>query len=120
MQTLSTRPIAAGLLETIRSWPGVVTDDSTPGVTELRLGSRELGHFHGDHIGHLPLPPHLRDEVIASGAAAPHPMFPNANWVEIVVNSDRAAEELVRLFRVNYDRFQAQLAAQRDPGQGRS
>jgi hypothetical protein len=95
----------------VASWPGVIVDDSTPGIVAFHLGFREMGHLHGRNVGHVPVPPGIRNEIIAAGSATPHPMFPNANWVEIVVKSPADAEQLLRLLRLNYDRFEQRLTA---------
>lgn len=89
----------------VARWPGVMVESDHLAGVEFRLGYRELGHIHGTDVGHVPVPPDVRDRLISAGRASPHPMFPTANWVEIVISTPEAAEELLRLFRMNYDRF---------------
>ncbi len=54
-----------------RGWPGVTAHPHRFGVTEYRLGKRELGHIHGDQLVDIPLPNKVRDKIIAAGRAEP-------------------------------------------------
>ena len=43
----------------VGSWPGVVVDDGELGELAFTVGSRELGHLHGDHAAHFGFPKSL-------------------------------------------------------------
>jgi len=63
--------------ETIRaavsSWPGMSEAPHRFGGVEFKLGTREIGHLHGDRLLDVPFPRKLRDELVATGRAAPRP-----------------------------------------------
>jgi Family of unknown function (DUF5519) len=59
------------LREIVSSWPGVESRAHRFGGVEYRLGSREIGHVHGDFLVDIPFPKRVRDELVAAGAAAP-------------------------------------------------
>jgi Luciferase len=40
----------------VLSWLGVTEGDHRFGGVEFRLGKREIGHLHGDHLADLPFP----------------------------------------------------------------
>ena len=56
----------------IMEWPGVTAHPHRFGGVEYRLGTRELGHIHGDHLVDIPFPTRVRDELVAAGLAEPH------------------------------------------------
>jgi hypothetical protein len=51
------------------------------GGVEFRLGGRELGHIHGDHLVDIPYPKPIRNKVICAGEAEPHHIFPETGWL---------------------------------------
>jgi hypothetical protein len=96
----------------VTSWPGVSSGSHRFGGVEFRLGRRELGHIHGDHIADLPFPRRIRDELVASGRARPHHVLPDSGWVTVPIPPD-AVESVIELFRMAYER--ATAAAERRP-----
>jgi len=65
------------------SWPRVEARPHRFGGTEYRIGKRELGHIHGDHLVDIPFPTKVRDEVVAAGLAEPHHLLPDSGWVSL-------------------------------------
>ncbi len=103
------------LLDTIRdevlSWPGVSEGEHEFGGVEFRLGKREIGHLHDDlALADLPFPRKVRDELVATGQAQPHHIFPDTGWVSYAVANDAAVPGAIALFQLSYDRA---VAAQR-------
>lgn len=88
----------------ILSWPGVTTDLHRFGGTEFRLGKRELGHIHGDKLADLPFPMQIRNQLIESGRASPHHVLPKSGWVSKWINGEEDVTEVVKLFRMQYER----------------
>jgi hypothetical protein len=96
-------------------WPGVwrKREEDGPGgvaVTGYMFGRKQIGHVHhGDDIlADFSFPREVRDELIQSGRAIPHPAFPSSRtaasyWVRSAENVPGAVE----LFRMNYERLQA-------------
>jgi len=95
----------------VLGWPGISkeTDENGPGglpVTGYRFGRRQIGHIHhgDDGLADFSFPREVRDEVIQSGQAIPHPAFPDSRtdasyWI-------RSAEDVpgaVDLFRMSYE-----------------
>jgi hypothetical protein len=72
------------------------------------MGRRELGHLHGDSLADLPFPRRVRDELIAEGRAQPHRWVPDSGWVSVPMRSDEDVEEVLRLFRLAFERARSQ------------
>jgi hypothetical protein len=92
-------------------WPGVTRHAHRFGGVEFRLGRVELGHLHGDHLADLPLPRAIRDELVAAGRALPHHVLPNSGWVSRRIHGRADAEEVIELFRLNYERIRGKRTA---------
>ncbi len=104
-----------GILETIKcellSWDGVTAQPHRFGGIEFRMGSRELGHLHGDWQADLPFPVRMRRELVASGRASPHHILPETGWVTFYIRGEQDVPRLVELFRLNYELVLGQQAA---------
>ena len=92
-------------IETVRaavgSWEGVTTSEHRFGEIEFRHGRRELGHLHGT-FADLPFPRRVRDELIATGRAAPHHVLPESGWVNTPMRTASEVASVIELFRQNY------------------
>jgi Luciferase len=91
------------VIRAISSWEGVTVHEHRMGGVEFRLGRRELGHLHA-RIADLPFPRRFRDELIATGQARPHHVLPESGWVTVVMQTAMEAENVIALFRRNYER----------------
>jgi Family of unknown function (DUF5519) len=69
--------------EQVLSWDGISVHPHRFGGREYRLGSREIGHLHGNELVDVPLPVKVRDEVIAAGLAERHHILPDSGWISI-------------------------------------
>ena len=87
----------------VMSWPGVSADTHRFGGTEFRLGTRKLGHIHGDHLVDLPFPKKVRDEIVAAGRAQPHHVLPRSGWVSFYLNEPADIDRAVALLRQSFD-----------------
>jgi len=87
----------------VESWEGVTTHNHRFGGVEFRLGRRELGHLHRT-IADLPFPRQVRDELVAAGRARPHHILPESGWVTVPMRTAADVENVIELFRHNYDR----------------
>jgi len=87
----------------VGSWEGVTTHDHRFGGIEFRVGRRELGHLHGT-IADLPFPRRVRDELVAEGRARPHHVLPASGWVTVPTRTASEIENVIELFRQNYNR----------------
>lgn len=87
----------------VESFSGVTTHTHRFGGIEFRLGRRELGHLHGT-IADLPFPRRIRDELIAHGRARPHHVLPDSGWVTVPMRTTTEIDNVIALFRQNYER----------------
>jgi hypothetical protein len=71
----------------ILSWPGVTSTPYQFGGVEFRVNKRDMGHIHGEKLADLPFPIELRKEIISSGKALPHIIYPESMWVSYVIHS---------------------------------
>lgn len=94
----------------VQSWPEVTEAPHRFGGTEFRLGKRELGHLHGNHLADLPFPVRVREELVREGKAMPHHILPESGWVSYPIRDEASVPGAIALFRLAYDRA---LAAQK-------
>ena len=89
----------------VGGWPGVTVEPHARGAgLRFHYGRIELGHLHGDSFADLPFPKRVRDGLISAGLASVHTPLPNSGWVRRKVESPQDVEEIVELFRLNYER----------------
>ena len=91
------------ITHTLLSWQGVSAYAHRFGGTEYRLGQRELGHIHGDHLVDIPFPSRVRDEIIASGQARPHHILPESGWVSFYLHHPEDIGHATDLLRRSYE-----------------
>ena len=95
---------AGGAIESAVSiWAGVTAHAHRFGGTEFRLGTREIGHVHGDGLVDIPFPTRVRNEIVAAGAAQPHHVLPESGWVSFYIREPGDVERAIGLLRRSYD-----------------
>ena len=99
------------------SWPHVEAHPHRFGGAEYRIGRRELGHIHGDHLVDLPFPMKVRDEVVAAGLAEPHHLLPDTGWVSLYLREAADIDRALALFRRSFDLANQKKARSSEPGQ---
>lgn len=87
------------------SWPGVTSGTHRFGGTEFRVNNREMGHMHGSGWADLPFPMSVRDELVRAGKVSPHHILPQSGWVTFYVKEEGDADDLIVLFRMQYERL---------------
>ena len=87
----------------ISRWEGVDAEPHRFGGTEFRVGRRELGHVHGDHLADIAFPMDVRNRLIAEGRAEPHHILPNSGWITFKFSKESDVESAVELFRLSYE-----------------
>ena len=92
------------IAQEVGSWAGVTTGDNGRDGAQFLYGKIELGHMHGNHVAHLPMPRAIRDELIGDGRATQHPVLPDSGWVQRLITSSADTEDVIALFRMNYER----------------
>lgn len=91
------------ITQTLLSWEGVTTAPHRFGGVEYRLGTRELGHIHGDHLLDIPFPKKVRDEIVEAGLAEPHHILPETGWVSFYLQEAGDVQKAVELLRRSYE-----------------
>jgi len=89
--------------DAVEGWKGVTTQSHRFGGIEFRIGRRELGHLHRS-FADLPFPRQLRDELVAAGRAKPHHVLPDSGWVTVPMRTAAEVDNVIDLFRQNYER----------------
>src|SRR5712692_8926773 len=87
----------------LQGWPGITTQPHRFGGTEYCLVRREIGHVHGDRLVDIPFPKKLRDELVATGRAAPHHILPESGWISIYLRQASDVERAIELLRLSYE-----------------
>lgn len=87
----------------VSAWEGITAHAHRFGGTEYRLGSREIGHVHGDGLVDIPFPSKVRNEIVSAGQAAPHHVLPESGWVSVYIREPQDVEGAVGLLRRSYE-----------------
>jgi hypothetical protein len=96
------------ITQTVLSWENTEVHPHQYGGVEYRLGKRQLGHIHGDHLVDIPFPTRLRYEIVASGQARPHHIQPESGWVSCFLRRPEDVDTALQLLRRSYDLAQQQ------------
>jgi hypothetical protein len=70
---------------------------------EYRLGTRELGHIHGDQLVDIPFPKKVRDEIVNARLAEPHHILPETGWVSFTLREDGDVQKVIGLLHRSYE-----------------
>ena len=100
---MATKNAQATITQTLLSWEGVSTASHRFGGVEYRLGTRELGHIHGDHLLDIPFPKKVRDEIVKAGLAKPHHILPGTGWVSFYLQGETDVQKAIELLRRSYE-----------------
>ena len=69
------------------------------------VNKRDMGHIHGEKLADLPFPIEIRKDLIASGKALPHIIYPESMWVSYIIRSKEDAPKIIDLFWLQYERL---------------
>jgi hypothetical protein len=100
---MSVRGARDEIQKAVLSWPEVSAQPHRFGGTEYRLGRREIGHVHADHLVDIPFPTKVRNEIVAAGRAEPHHVLPDSGWVSLFLREAGDVERAIELLRLSYD-----------------
>ena len=90
------------ITQAVIAWAGMATAPHRFGGVEYVLGTREIGHIHGDHMVDIPFPKKVRDELVAAGRAQPHHILPEAGWVSFYLRQEVDVEQAIALLYESY------------------
>jgi hypothetical protein len=92
----------------VTSWPGVEAGFGTRGEFGFRVGRREIGHLHGDHVAHFGFPKDVWQELFDEGRIDYHPVFPGKpGYGARRIENEEDIGDVIGLMRLNYDRIVA-------------
>jgi Luciferase len=93
------------ITQEVTSWPGVVASPGRRGEFAFKVGSREIGHLHGDHAAHFRFPEAVWKELFEQGRIDYHPVFPDRpGFGARRVETGGDVDEVIALMRLNYER----------------
>lgn len=98
--------ITAGqqIVDVVSAWEGVTTHWGERGELSFRLGTREIGHLHGDHAAHFVFPRGTAEQLRAAGRIGPHPVFPeHPKMAARRIASAADVADVIALLRIGYD-----------------
>lgn len=98
----------------VTTWEGLTVAPHRFGGVEYCLGTREIGHLHGDHPLDIPFPTKMRNELVETGAAEQHHLLADSGWISFYLRSAADVDHAVTLLRRSYDIAQEQ-ASRRTP-----
>jgi len=103
-----TQTASEQITEEVTSWPGVEAGPGRRGEFAFRVGSREIGHLHGDYAAHFSFPKPLWANLKEQGRITHHPVFPGREGPAARRIGDEAdMRDVIALLRLNYDRVVA-------------
>jgi hypothetical protein len=89
----------------VTSWPGVDAGIGERSEFAFKVGRREIGHLHGDHVAHFGFPKDVWADLYAQGRIDYHPVFPGKpGYGARRIESEADIRDVIALLRVNYDR----------------
>jgi len=100
---MSVKGAQARITQAVITWAGMGTAPHRFGGVEYVLGTREIGHIHGDHMVDIPFPKKVRDELVAAGHAQPHHILPETGWVSFYLRQDNDVEQAIALLHESYE-----------------
>ncbi len=90
------------ITQAVTSWAGVSAQPHRFGGTEYLLGTREIGHIHGDTLVDIPFPSKVRAELVAAGQAEPHHILPDSGWISFYLRAPEDVARAIALFERSY------------------
>jgi hypothetical protein len=92
----------------VTSWPGVETGFGVRGEFAFKVGGREIGHLHGDHVAHFGFPKDVWTSLHDQGRIDYHPVFPGKpGYGARRIENEDDVRDVIELLRLNYDRVVA-------------
>ena len=90
------------IVKSVTAWEGVTAQPHRFGGVEFLLGTREIGHIHGDHLVDIPFPKKVRDQVVLDGRAQAHHILPESGWVSFYLRQPEDVSRAIGLLSESY------------------
>jgi MFS family permease len=97
--------ITETIKDEVLKWPGITVEPNRFGGIEFLVNKKEMGHLHGEKLADLPFPVETRKELIASGHAMPHHIYPESGWVSYWIRNSDDIPAVLQLFEMQYERL---------------
>jgi hypothetical protein len=96
------------ITEEVTSWAGVRAGPGRRGEFAFKVGGREIGHLHGDHVAHFGFPKEVWHALFAEERIDYHPVFPGRpGFGARSIQTDEDVVDVITLMRLNYERVVA-------------
>jgi hypothetical protein len=93
------------ITEDVTSWTGVAAGPGSRGEFAFKVGKREIGHLHGDHVAHFSFPKEVWARLFEQGRIDYHPVFPGKpGFGARRIESEADVRDVIELMRLNYER----------------
>jgi hypothetical protein len=103
--TMSEQRASERITEEVTSWSGVAAGPGRRGEFAFKVGSREIGHLHGDQAAHFTFPKPVWKRLFEEGRIDYHPIFPGREGLGArKIETDDDVEDAIALMRLNYER----------------
>jgi hypothetical protein len=90
------------ITEAVTKWPEVTVAPHRFGGVEYQVGTREIGHIHGDILVDIPFPTAIRHRIVAEGRAQPHHILPDSGWISFYIRDVEDVGKAIELLRESY------------------
>jgi predicted DNA-binding protein (MmcQ/YjbR family) len=104
------------ITEAVYRWPETTVAPHRFGGVEYQIGTREIGHIHGDTLVDIPFPTPIRNELVDAGIARPHHVLPDSGWISFYIRQPEDINQAIALLQRSYQLAKEQ-AARRYPKQ---
>ena len=99
------RSASRQITDEVTSWPGIEAGPGSRKEFAFRLGRRDIGHLHGDHVAHFGFPKEVWAELFEQGRIDYHPVFPGKpGFAARRIEGPEDVRDVIELLRLNYDR----------------
>ena len=96
------------ITEEVTSWPGIAAGPGRRGEFAFKIGGREIGHLHGDHVAHFGFPKDVWRSLFEQGRIDYHPVFPGRpGFAARGIGTEADVDDVIALMRLNYERVVA-------------
>jgi hypothetical protein len=103
-----TQSASEQIIEEVTSWPGVTAGPGNRGEFAFKLGRREIGHLHGNHVAHFGFPKQTWATLFEQRRIDYHPVFPGRpGYGARRIDDQDDVRDVIELLRLNYDRVVA-------------
>jgi luciferase-like monooxygenase len=105
---MTTQTASQQIIEEVTSWAGVTAGPGNRGEFAFKVGRREIGHLHGNHVAHFGFPKQIWATLFEQRRIDYHPVFPGRpGFGARRIEDQDDVRDVIELLRLNYDRVVA-------------